>query len=60
MSDTEVAGQAALRKLFVVAGRRFVLNSPARHHLRLSFAAMDEADAHEAVLRLADAIDASS
>jgi DNA-binding transcriptional MocR family regulator len=60
MSDTEVAGQAALRKLFVVAGRRFVLNSPARHHLRLSFAAMDEADAHEAVLRLVDAIDASS
>jgi DNA-binding transcriptional MocR family regulator len=56
VSDLELANQATLRKVFVVPGRRFLLNSPARAHLRLSFAALQESDAKEAVGRLADAL----
>jgi DNA-binding transcriptional MocR family regulator len=56
VSDLELANQAMLRKVFVVAGRRFLLNSPAQSHLRLSFAALPESDVREAVGRLADAL----
>lgn len=60
VSDIAVAEQAASRKVFVVPGRRFELNPPSVSHLRLSYASLSEADAAEAVSRLAAAINAAT
>jgi DNA-binding transcriptional MocR family regulator len=59
VSDAQVAGEAALRKLFVMPGRHYEINPPARAHLRLSFAALPERDAGEAAARLAAAVAAA-
>jgi DNA-binding transcriptional MocR family regulator len=59
VSDVDVAREAALRRLFVHPGRFYTLVTPPKAHLRLSFAALPESDAPEAVNRLVAAIEAA-
>ena len=59
VDDRDVTREAALRKLFVVPGRNYVLTPGERDHLRLTFASLPEHQAPVAATRLAEAITAA-
>jgi DNA-binding transcriptional MocR family regulator len=59
VSDTAVAREAAVRRLYVLPGSHYHLTPTSHDHLRLSFAALPEKDAAEAATRLASAVAAA-